>query len=788
MRLALPGFARRRLRTRLALLFGGLFAAAMLCIALVLWSVVDRNATSAVRAELVSSGTVFDRIWSQRTAQLRDTAGLLARDFGFRAAVATGDTQTAVSALSNLRARLGVSAAFIVGTDGTVSGIDAPAIRAEAERLWTPLDAGETAGMITLGGEARQFVAAPVMAPELTGWVVFAADLDVAEMRALERLSAIPLTASVFQRDAAGTWRNVSHGTAPASRSLAAFITTSVRDGAVGELRDDGKRTLALAKRLPTITGGAPTALLLRYPVAKALAGYRQLQVAIVLAALFGLIATLLVTLRIARSLTQPISELDRAAGRLAAGDEAIRLVEGDDEIGRLATSFNRMASDIAERERRITHLAFNDTLTGLPNRALFHQHCEHEFKLLERSGGDLALLCLDLDNFKAVNDTLGHAVGDGLLRRMADRLSEAFGDCFVARLGGDEFVIIHALGQGRESVDSVARRAIEILSKPLVVDGHDIMPGCSIGIAVAPADGRDTGVLLKHADLALYRAKEGGRQTFAFYEESMNERAQARRKIETELRSGIAEGQFELYFQPLFDLSSNRIGAFEALIRWHHPERGLVGPVEFIQIAEESGLIVQIGEWVLREACAQAAAWPDHVKVAVNVSPAQFARPGLADIVLQVLATTGLPPRRLELEITESIFLEGSDSTLKVLHSLRALGVRIALDDFGTGYSSLSYLQSFPFDKIKIDRSFIQDLLTRPGAGAIVQAITSLATALGMETTAEGVEESGQLSALRVHGCTSVQGYLFSRPVDSDEVDAMLSGARDDEHERAAA
>ena len=435
------------------------------------------------------------------------------------------------------------------------------------------------------------------------------------------------------------------------------------------------------------------------------------------------------------------------------------------------------MAASIAERERRITHLAFNDTLTGLPNRALFHEHCDHELKLLGRNGGRLALLCLDLDDFKSVNDTLGHATGDAMLRAIGERLTEAFGDCFVARLGGDEFVVVHALHEDRKSVDLIARRALEAVAMPLVIDGHDIGPGVSIGIALAPDDGAETGMLLKHADLALYRAKEAGRGTFAFYEESMNERAQARRRIEADLRRGIQEGQFTLYFQPLFDLARNRIGAFEALIRWEHPERGLVQPIEFIQIAEESGLIVQIGEWVMREACAQASAWPEHIRVAVNVSPAQFSRPGLADIVLQALMTTGLAPNRLEIEITESIFLEGSEATLKVLHSLRALGVRIALDDFGTGYSSLSYLRSFPFDKIKIDRSFIQDLLTRPGAGAIVRAITGLADALGMETTAEGVEENGQLAALRGHGCTSVQGYLFSKPVKSGEVARLLLG-----------
>jgi predicted signal transduction protein with EAL and GGDEF domain len=306
-------------------------------------------------------------------------------------------------------------------------------------------------------------------------------------------------------------------------------------------------------------------------------------------------------------------------------------------------------------------------------------------------------------------------------------------------------------------------------------IGDQDLVPSASIGIALSPADGDDSETLLRNADLALYRAKAGGRHSFCFFEQSMNEHAQVRRAIESDLHHALANGQLEVFFQPLFDLTKNRISAFEALLRWHHPTRGLVSPVEFIPIAEETGLIVPIGAWVLQEACRQAVLWPDHIRVAVNVSSVQFRKPGLGASIVQALQGSGLQPDRLEVEITESIFLDSSDETLKLLHSLRALGIRIALDDFGTGYSSLSYLQSFPFDKIKIDRSFIANLLTRQGAGAIVKAITDLASALGMETTAEGVEETGQLSELRAHGCSSVQGYLFSQPIAAKEIAELL-------------
>jgi EAL domain-containing protein (putative c-di-GMP-specific phosphodiesterase class I) len=301
-------------------------------------------------------------------------------------------------------------------------------------------------------------------------------------------------------------------------------------------------------------------------------------------------------------------------------------------------------------------------------------------------------------------------------------------------------------------------------------------MPSTSIGIAIAPQDGSDAGTLHRSADLALYRAKEAGRGTYAFFEESLNERAQQRRQIETDLRLALERDEFELFYQPLFDLEHNRVCSFEALIRWRHPTRGLVSPAEFVPVAEDTGLIVPIGAWVIREASAQAARWPDHVRVAVNVSAVQFHRGSLNETILRALADSGLAPDRFEVEITESIFLEGGEATLRLLHSLRSLGVRIALDDFGTGYSSLSYLQSFPFDKLKIDRSFIQNLLTREGASAIVHAITELANALGIETTAEGVEETAQLMELRAHGCSSVQGYLFSEPMSAMNVEKLFA------------
>jgi diguanylate cyclase (GGDEF)-like protein len=540
------------------------------------------------------------------------------------------------------------------------------------------------------------------------------------------------------------------------------------------------ERSIALAKPLPTFGEGERAVLLLAYPRAEAMADARKLQLALGMMTLLGLLLVGLATWRAAGRITQPLARLDEAAGRLASGEHVHVRVRGEDELARLAGSFNEMVSKIAERERRITQLAFNDTLTGLPNRTMFQQSIEHFFRAQEGGGKAFALHCLDLDQFKVINDTLGHPAGDALLVEAARRVREAARGQFVGRLGGDEFVVLQVIDDHRTDTERLAREILERLAQPFTIDGNELVPSTSIGIAIAPHDGQDGQTLLRNADLALYRAKEAGRGTFAFFEESLNERAQTRRQLEADLRLALERGEFELYYQPLFDLEQNRICSFEALIRWRHPKRGLVSPCEFVPVAEDTGLIVPIGAWVIREACARAAHWPENVRVAVNVSAVQFHRGALHETILRALAGSGLAPQRLEVEITESVFLEGDDTTLRLLHALRTLGVRIALDDFGTGYSSLSYLQSFPFDKLKIDRSFIQNLLTRDGAIAIVHAITELANALGIETTAEGVEETAQLMELRSHGCSSVQGYLFSEPMSAADVERLFNEKRD--------
>jgi diguanylate cyclase (GGDEF)-like protein len=769
----------RSLSARLTVQFALLFAAAMLVVSAALSTFISGAASREVASQLQSSGAVYDRLWQQRARELQNAAELLARDFGFRAAVASGDQATMQSALGNAAARLRVRSAFIVSADGHVSSIDPSVSSAEAAALWTPLDDGRLSGVAVLAGRPRQLVAAPIMAPVLIGWVVFAADLDAREMRGIEQLSAIPLQAAVIVDDHDG-WAEAAGSLSGLNQRDLPIIESHVARAAAFEMKVRGQRSIALAKSLPTFSGSNRAILLLAYPRAEAMADARKLQLALGLMTLLGLLLVAFATWKAAARITQPLARLDEAAGRLASGEHVQVRVRGEDELARLATSFNEMVGKIAEREQRITQLAFNDTLTGLPNRTMFQQQLEHHIRAATGSGSLFALHCLDLDQFKVINDTLGHPAGDTLLVETGRRVQDAARGHFVARHGGDEFVVLQTVGDDRDAIDRLARDILAAVGQPMCIDGNEFAPSTSIGIAIAPQDGVNGGGLLRSADLALYRAKEAGRGTYAFFEESLNERAQQRRQLETDLRQALERDEFELVYQPLFDLEQNRICSFEALLRWSHPQRGLIAPTEFVPVAEDTGLIVPIGAWVIREACAQAGHWPEHVRVAVNVSAVQFHRGSLSESILRALADSGLVPGRLEVEITESIFLEGGEATLRLLHGLRSLGIRIALDDFGTGYSSLSYLQSFPFDKLKIDRSFIQNLLTRDGATAIVHAITELANALGIETTAEGVEETAQLMELRAHGCSSVQGYLFAEPMAAEDVEKLFSEGSD--------
>jgi diguanylate cyclase (GGDEF)-like protein/PAS domain S-box-containing protein len=437
---------------------------------------------------------------------------------------------------------------------------------------------------------------------------------------------------------------------------------------------------------------------------------------------------------------------------------------------------------DITERRRaeeRITHLAHYDALTDLPNRALFHERLKRELPYAA-PGQQLAVLYIDIDEFKSVNDSLGHMIGDELLKSVAVSLRACVRETdFVARLGGDEFAIVQTGVKSSSDVSELVNRIFGTIRAPYECLGHQVTTDASIGIAMAPQDGTDLDQILKNADLAMYAAKAAGRRTFRFFEPAMEAEVRARRILETDLRQAITDGGFEVYYQPCLSLQDNSITGCEALLRWRHPQRGMISPADFIPIAEETGLINRLGEWVLTTACREAATWPDHIRLAVNVSPVQFKSGTLALKVLAALAASGLAASRLELEITEAVLIRDDDAALAILHQLRDIGVRIALDDFGTGYSSLSYLQRFPFDKIKIDRCFITDLASPEGSSSIVQAVVTIAADRHMTTTAEGVETEQQRELLRALGCSEMQGYLFSAPKPAKDIRPLLSAHR---------
>jgi diguanylate cyclase (GGDEF)-like protein/PAS domain S-box-containing protein len=443
---------------------------------------------------------------------------------------------------------------------------------------------------------------------------------------------------------------------------------------------------------------------------------------------------------------------------------------------------FRGVATDITiskKAEDRVAHLAHFDSLTDLPNRALFNESLQRSIHRL-RDGQILAVMYLDLDNFKLINDTLGHGAGDAVLRAVASRLEQAIGiEDVVCRLGGDEFAISLRSIESFEQAEQMAKSIIDSIGKPIMIEGQPVSSGISIGMALCPQHGDNAETLLRHADIALYRTKSDGRGSYTIFSSGMREEVEGRRDIELELRAAVQCEQLELHYQPLINVESQETVGYEALLRWTHPERGMIPPDQFVPIAEECGLIVPLGEWVIRTALWELKNWPVQLSVSVNLSPVQMRSDNLIPTIVNALAATGVDPARLELEITETVLMSDSQTNVELLHKIRSLGVRVALDDFGTGYSSLNYLRSFPFDKIKIDRCFVDDVESREDCRAIIRAVTGLASSLGMVTTAEGVESDDQLKRLRAEGCEQVQGYLFSKAVPAELIEGRVAPVR---------
>lgn len=484
------------------------------------------------------------------------------------------------------------------------------------------------------------------------------------------------------------------------------------------------------------------------------------------------------------RGIVRPIHALIAGAEAFGRGLLEHRISVGSrDEIGQLADSFNRMAMSRQQAEDELRALAHHDALTKLPNRALFQNRLEEALNAARRIDRMVAIFFLDLDHFKDINDTLGHPVGDSLLKLVAERIDGCvrksdtvarLDSDTVARLGGDEFAIVQTNVLHSAGISVLAKRLIEALAKPFEIDGDQVFSGCSIGITVFPTDGTEPDALLKNADIALYRAKQEGRNTYRLFDPQMNAEVMARSALEQDIRTALESGEFFVQYQPQFEIASRRLIGAEALVRWRHPKRGMIPPAEMIPVAEQSGLIARITELVLRDACRQAKSWQDRglpgLRVSVNLSAVDFRREDLVPMVTRVLAENGVDPKCLELEITETMVMTGAQAVTRTLHELKALGVGLAIDDFGTGFSSMSYLKQFPLDRIKIDQGFIRDVLVGNADASITMAIIKLGQSLGLKVIAEGVEVGEQLEFLHAGGCDEAQGYFYSRPLSADQ------------------
>ncbi|WP_421933074.1 putative bifunctional diguanylate cyclase/phosphodiesterase [Phenylobacterium sp.] len=761
------------LRTKLTLLYAALFGVTLILISVAVFSAISGAAQRQVRGELIGAGAVFDRVWSLRSEQLRQGAALLSRDFGFREAVATRDQATIVSAMENLRARMRVDLAFIVGVDGQVTAADTSRLTPRADDLTAALYESEApAGVFVLDGVPYQMIAAPVMSPDLIGWVVFAARLDQTEMSALERLAAIPLDASVAHRTKGGWVSSEATSRGDLAR-LGAFIetATAARITAPRILQTSSGEAIALVKPLPSLTGREAVDLVLSYPLSRAFGPYQPLLAVIAGASLLGLLLVIYGSWTLAKSVTRPISALDEGARRLQRGEDAQVPVDSHDEIGRLAESFNIMATEIRERERRITHLAHHDAETGLPNRLAL----EEALDLLRAPGDDgLFVAVLGIDRFAHVRGAIGYAPAAQVIREVGERLAGLQPRGAVARLSTDVLALAFE-ADSLDAAEALMLHLLDDLEQPLHVGGDAIDVALTVGLsAVAPGDG--PGAAIERANIGFDQARAARRKIAAFDAEAYGDPS-SNLALMSGMLWAIRSGQIELYHQPKFDLRSRRVNAVEGLVRWRHPTRGLLRPDLFIPMAEETGHIRTLTDWVLKQAIedqAMLAKQGHEIEMSINVSGRLLGDRDFADLVDR-LAPGAVG--QLCFEITETAVIDNPGLALELLDRFREAGVSISIDDFGTGLSSLAYLKQIRGQELKIDRSLIMDVTESQRDALIVRSTIDLAHSLGLKVTAEGVEKPDAFQLLAAMGCDAIQGYLIAKPQPLNELLIFLRG-----------
>ncbi len=754
-----------RLQTRLVVLFAGLFCLAMLLTGAVVYMEISKNAARTVRSELQTSGIVFDRLWEMRSSQLRDSANLLARDFGFREAVATRDEATVRSALDNLRNRLDLHLAFIVGMDGAITGLDTPIDADRATALWTALDSQENAaGVIAIADQPYQAISAPIMSPTLSGWVVFATRLDAAEMRRLEKLSSIPLQATVVQRNGDGAWAPVRGEKAFADAAgLHRFIDAALgrADGSARELQTINGRAIALAKPLADLGGGEHSALLLRYPLARALAPYQPILVAVVLVGLIGVAMVIGGSWLLARGVTRPIIALDAAAQRLRHGADVSVPVETNDEIGRLAGTFNAMATEIRTRERTITHLALHDSESGLPNRVALRNFAEASLR--ENAGGVTFVAALGVDRFHQVRSAIGYTLANTLVREIGDRLGRRHASTRVARLATSVLGFVFEASDTEDAQRFAAALQAD-LDQPIRLNGDSVDASVTIGLAAHEA-GKTTESIIDRASIALDQARAGRRKIAVFDAEAYGDPT-SNLSLTSDMMGAIASGGLSIHLQPKFDLRRGAVTGAEALLRWRDPRRGMVPPDLFIGMAEETGHIRPLTDWVLAQAIRTQAMLREDghdLAIAVNISGRLMNDQDFAERAIDMVRSARA---RICFEITETAVIDNPDVALRLIDLYAAAGISISIDDYGSGLSSLAYLKQIRADELKIDKAFVLSLAQSHRDALLVKSTIDLAHSLGLKVTAEGVESAEALAVLQTMGCDLAQGYFIGRPM----------------------
>lgn len=757
--------------------FIGLVTLVLLVVFVAVFLATRQNAAHRAEDDLQVGARVFQRLLVNRNDQLLQSVSVLAQDFGFKEAVATGDRPTIRSVLLNHGARVNADMGMLVSMQGEIiTGTlvdDIPVtVFPMPELLERARHAGMAAGIGTIGGEVYQLVIVPVFAPLQIGWVCMGFSMDDALARDIAALTGLEVSFLRRDGDRIRLFASTLQGGARVSLERAADRLLPAGQG-VRTLELAGEPHLSVTEAIARDSGEAGPVAVLQSSLQVALASYHSLFLELLALAGFALFAALLLALAVAGGVTRPVRTLAAAAERIAAGNyrDAVP-VSGRDELGLLAETFNRMQREIAEREERIIHQAYHDALTGLPNRALAAESLEQALARARRRDGKLAVLMLDLDRFKEVNDVLGHHTGDRVLKEVAQRLRAAVRESdLVARLGGDEFLLIlEDSDQGRAA--TVARKLHAALVEPVEAGESRVTVDLSAGLALYPEHGAEAELLLRRADIAMYDAKQSG-ASLAVYEMGRDELHLYRLSLLHELREAIELGQFLIHYQPKRSLRDGRVAHVEALVRWRHPRHGIMPPDEFIQLAEQSGHIGLVTAWVLEQAIRQCAAWRargEEIVVSVNLSALDLMDESLPTRVAELLAEHGLPGVGLVLEVTESAVLRDAGRGVRMLERLREVGIRLSIDDFGTGQSSLAQLKRLPVDELKIDKSFVINIREGSDDDVIVRSTIELAHNMGLTVVAEGVETREGWELLKRYGCDLAQGYYISRPLEAED------------------